>query len=141
MSVAYRDGALPCPGCAELLVPTSAGESVIDLCPACAGVWVDWDDGELTSMIKSAPSPRPPARPVAGGSFSCPRCRAPLVNERYGTSEAEILRCSECIGAFVPHAAIALLLVGAAPSTRSDAEKGFLERLLDRLRALTGASS
>lgn len=141
MSKAYRDGSLPCPGCSELLVATSAGGAVIDLCPGCAGVWVDWDDGELSEMIKSAPEARTPARSSAAGSSTCPRCRAPLTRERYGTSEAEILRCAECIGAFVPHASIGLLLVGAAPTTAPSAEKGFFERLLDRLRALTGSEA
>ncbi|MFO0760488.1 MAG: zf-TFIIB domain-containing protein [Byssovorax sp.] len=141
MSAAYRAATLACPGCNEPLDPVHAGPSVIDRCPGCGGVWIDWDDGELGDMVKQMPEARTAARPSGPGSATCPRCRAALADERYGTSNAEILRCGECVGAFVPQGSIALLLVGKAPSTEPDEDRGFFALLLEKLRALTGASS
>jgi Zn-finger nucleic acid-binding protein len=137
MNAAYRATTLTCPGCAEPLAPTHAGDAVVDCCTTCGGVWIDWDDGELSATIKRVPPPTSPARGPRTGSAACPRCHAPLGPEHYGTSHAEIFRCGDCIGAFVPRASIALLLVGEAPTGAPASEKSFFEALLDRLRSFT----
>jgi Zn-finger nucleic acid-binding protein len=101
--VSYRETAPTCPGCGEALDPKQVGEAVIDVCPACGGIWVDWFDGDLVVMVRGAPGVKgaPPAR--APDSPSCPRCHRPLDAERYMESSAQILRCADCAGAFVPH--------------------------------------
>lgn len=98
--MSYREAALSCPACAEPLDATDVGGATIDVCAKCGGVWVDWFDGELIAIVRSAPRPEGAGlAPEASGG--CPRCRAPLAAERFFDSQAEVLRCAECAGAFV----------------------------------------
>ena len=45
------------------------------------------------------------------GPGSCPRCNRPLVVEVF-QDVAEVLRCSECSGAFLPYASIGKIAAG-----------------------------
>lgn len=141
MKTAYRDQALRCPGCDAWLEPQHVDASTVDVCPACAGLWIDWFDGELGAMAKGAArtAPRSPAEratPAVGGP-ACPRCQSPLQEERYLETDAEILRCADCAGAFVARASLAALLQveilagGPAP-------KGAMARLVSALRSWLG---
>lgn len=103
--MSYRQAALACPGCAAVLEPKQVGETTIDVCPACGGIWVDWFDGELSEMVRGAPRTTGTGTPGRAGSSTCPRDGRPLDAERYLASRAEILRCGDCSGAFVPRAA------------------------------------
>jgi Zn-finger nucleic acid-binding protein len=98
----YRDTTLACPGCGEALDPKNVGDAVIDVCPACGGIWVDWFDGELVEMVRGAPPASSAPLSERGGRHECPRCQRPLASERYLESNAEILRCADCAGAYVP---------------------------------------
>jgi Zn-finger nucleic acid-binding protein len=102
--VSYRDTALACPVCSDALDPCEVGEAVIDVCPGCGGIWVDWFDGELVALVRGAPGVPGARAPERAGSSECPRCRRPLDGELYLDSRAEILRCADCAGAFVPRA-------------------------------------
>jgi Zn-finger nucleic acid-binding protein len=106
----YRETTLTCPGCGEILAPTAVGDAIIDVCPACGGIWVDWFDGELTAMVKGARARSLGVAPGAKGDASCPRCRRPLDAEQYLESRVEILRCGDCAGAFVPGSAVRTLV-------------------------------
>jgi Zn-finger nucleic acid-binding protein len=111
VSAAYRETPLLCPGCGETLDPREVGDAIIDVCPACGGIWVDWFDGDLVVMVRGAP-PAPGAQiPGAPGSSSCPRCRRALGGERYLESHAEIMRCGDCAGAFVPRGSVSALVM------------------------------
>ncbi len=125
--MSYRDTVLTCPGCAETLDPKNVGDAVIDVCPACAGIWVDWFDGELPAMVRGAPSipgARAPDRPGRG---ECPRCHRLLDAERYLESRAEILRCADCAGAFVPR--VSARVVAGLSSRESQPPADALQRL------------
>ena len=82
MSASYRETALACPGCKETLDPKQVGDAIIDVCPACGGIWVDWFDGDSWRWCAARPG-EGRAHPRAAGSSACPRCRRPLASERY----------------------------------------------------------
>jgi hypothetical protein len=110
----------------------------VDVCTSCGGVWVDWFDGEIkrvaTAVIASEPQriSRPSAatsslRNEAIATGACPRCTRQLVVERYVVKAdvqsnsgetrtsvsqitgADLLRCEDCAGVFVPRASAELL--------------------------------
>jgi Zn-finger nucleic acid-binding protein len=125
--VSYREAALACPGCADLLEPKEVGESTVDVCPRCAGIWVDWFDGELGVMVKGADAvPRGEDR-EGHGAYACPRCGRELDDDVYLDARVPILRCGECSGAFVSH---------ASASALSKLDTGMLARLVTLLRSL-----
>lgn len=132
MSTAYRDQQLACPACATWLDPTHAGESIIDVCPTCGGVWVDWFDGELATMARSAPNRRPAKVEHSSGDSACPRCRSPLASERYLDTRVDIFRCGDCAGAFVPFSSIDAV-VNATPPSDPRLQRSVLSRLVDAL--------
>lgn len=146
MSAAYRAAALPCPACVALLEPTTVGEAVIDVCPACAGIWVDWFDGDLAEMARA--SDAAPTRAIAPrGAPTCPRCQLGLDEELHAGLRSEdgervtgggavILRCAECAGAFVPGASVRLL--ASAPPSADDLPQSFWGKLLAVLRGFLG---
>lgn len=103
--MSYRETALTCPGCGDVLSPNQVGEAMIDVCPGCGGIWVDWFDGELSALVRGTPSVKGARSPASPGGGACPRCDCPLAEEGYLQSRAEILRCGDCSGAFVPRAA------------------------------------
>lgn len=118
MTAAYRTNAPLCPRCHEPLeAHTTSAPAVVDLCKRCGGVWIDWEDGDLTALAREVP-------PVAArliprdGPGGCPRCHRELSVEVF-LDAAEILRCSECAGAFVPYASIGKI----AASTPADARE------------------
>ncbi len=129
----YREAALPCPGCGALMEPHDVSDSVIDVCPACAGIWVDWFDGDLAQMVRGAPLARSASAAEARGEQGCPRCRRPLAAERYLGTRAEVLRCADCAGAFVPRDATqAIATAEAAPPPGADDAWPRLVRVLRR---------
>lgn len=144
MTAAYREQALRCPGCAAWLEPSpvesveGADQATIDACPGCGAIWVDWFDGDLPAMAREAR--KAPARPAAGGGrgeLGCPRCQVPLTEERYPGSAADVLRCGDCGGAFVPQAALRALSL-ATPREDGAPEPTGLGRLLALLRGWLG---
>jgi Zn-finger nucleic acid-binding protein len=99
----------------------------VDSCEGCGGLWVDWFDGEVravateTLLARDAIAPTDIANeggasslrnePIAVGA--CPRCARQLVSERFTVRVdeliraktpaigVELLRCEDCMGAFV----------------------------------------
>lgn len=119
--MSYREAALICPACADTMDPHGSGGAVIDVCPGCGGLWVDWFDGDLVDMVRGAP-PAEGAPPRQAGGSACPRCNLPLAAERFLDSGAEILRCGDCSGAFVPRdAARAITEAPHGPAPAGDA--------------------
>ena len=142
MTSGYRDTVLACPACREPLEPREVHDAVIDVCARCGGIWVDWFDGDLVAMVRGAP-PVPgatPPDPEVGTAASCPRCRRPLDRERYLESRAEILRCGDCAGAFVPQASVSTLVTLAPQATGPQAAQDPLTRLAVVLRRWLGWS-
>lgn len=132
---AYRASTPLCPACHLALEPhtTEGSSAVVDLCKRCGGVWIDWEDGDLTTLTREVPPAEARAIPT-NGPGQCPRCRHTLAVEVFlGT--AEVLRCGECGGAFIPYPSIGKI----AASTPADArdvtdEAGSWSRALRALR-------
>lgn len=99
----------------------------VDVCGACGGVWIDWFDGAIDTLAVEAESAlvergTPPpgiAKTVPErGTRACPRCQRALVPDMHRFVDArddelvtgvELLRCSECVGSFVPRPSAHLL--------------------------------
>jgi Zn-finger nucleic acid-binding protein len=92
-----------------------AAGATIDLCRKCGGVWLDWEDGDFASIAREVP-PAAAREIPRSGPGACPRCNRPLAVEVFRDT-AEVLRCAECAGAFVPYASIGKI----AESTPADA--------------------
>lgn len=106
MSEGYRDMPARCPGCGAEMEPRAIDDAVVDLCPACGGLWVDWFDGELRAVAISVGPLALATTPIEPRPEGCPRCRRPLSPEEWGRGAIELLRCAECAGAFVPRASL-----------------------------------
>lgn len=129
-SDAYRLAVIRCPACAEPMRREIMPSAELEVCDACEGLWVDWFDGDVTTVAVEAevarldrgtPLPRrvAPSAPATNGSRSCPRCQHALLPELFRFTDArhddliggvELLRCAECAGAFVPRGSAHLLL-------------------------------
>ena len=136
MSTNYRETALVCPGCGEHLDPKGVGKAIIDVCPSCGGIWVDWFDGELLAMVQGAPRGVGVGNGGDGGAWgeACPRCKMPLHAEQYLESRAAILRCGDCAGAFVSRSAAKTLIALQPGREKAPVEPDALERLIAVLR-------
>jgi Zn-finger nucleic acid-binding protein len=150
---AYRGRTLRCPACDEPMRTELTSTAEVDACDGCGGLWLDWFDGEVSTIAveaeaarveRGAPPPGMLAPPRRSGSRACPRCGIPLEVElrRFADATAdelvqdvELLRCGECAGAFVPRGSAHLLLDrathGRAPSLR-EALGAVLRRVLAR---------
>jgi Zn-finger nucleic acid-binding protein len=68
-------------------------EADVDVCPSCAGIWVDWFDGEIGAVARrvrgatedqAVPVPLSSMRNEVVATGGCPRCHGvQLVVERY----------------------------------------------------------
>jgi Zn-finger nucleic acid-binding protein len=159
----YRGAAIRCPGCGDPMTIEGVDEAEVDVCGSCGGLWVDWFDGEIRRVAGallrgeqgrgSSPSPAPPAQlrnePRATGA--CPRCARQLAVERYAVKAdaggaADLLRCEECAGLFVPRTSAALLATlpldeeppGAEAEGPAILEPLPWQRLLQLVRRLLG---
>ncbi len=146
--MSYRAGLLRCPACGEGLEPVAHGAETVDVCPACAGVWVDWFDGAIAEVSRAVESHRPAGSSRPLPQHTCPRCTAPLIHELSGGDAAQgalgepwVERCGECGGAFVPKEAVGLFATAPAPDDGSEAAgaAGLWGRLATALHALFGA--
>ncbi len=137
----------------------SVGDAEVDVCTVCRGIWIDWFDGEIRKVARTVvaterargsvpPPPHSPLRAEANATGACPRCTRQLTSEPYvvhttvgeaqahtsvsqGTG-ADLLRCEECAGVFVPRASAGLLATLPAdeePPPSSTTGPGVLEPL------------
>lgn len=132
---AYRTSAPACPACHLALEPHSldGGNVVVDLCRRCGGVWIDWEDGDLTTLAREVPPAE--GRAIAtNGPGACPRCHRALEVEVF-LDTAEVLRCGDCGGAFLPYASIGKIAASTPADAREPSdEQGAWARALGALR-------
>jgi Zn-finger nucleic acid-binding protein len=129
-----------------------AGDAMIDVCPTCRGLWLDWFDGDTLSLTELAlPLSRRPGVAMRGEP-PCPRCVRPLAEQGHEVTGPAVWRCGECAGTFLSRDAVDALLIWAGTQWQpppADAppeslrQASLLERLRRALRALfaTGAPS
>jgi Zn-finger nucleic acid-binding protein len=110
MTDSYREKPLACPACGDLLEARVLSGATVDTCVKCRGLWVDWYDGDLLSIVnETAPlSFRSPVE-INRALAKCPRCTQPLMPESFAGTIV-LLRCSDCAGCFVPRASFTPLL-------------------------------
>jgi len=124
-----------------MLEPHALGDAEIDVCRTCRGIWLDWFDGEVTSLARKARE-----RPEIGGATAsavasgpreprCPRC-AELLTIDF-VRGVGLLRCRSCVGVFVERQNIATLASVAPPTEGEPASETWdLARLVRWLSEL-----
>ncbi len=118
-------------------------EALIDVCPTCHGLWLDWFDGDTLSLTYGV-MPLSMRAPIAmPADATCPRDTTTLEARSHEGGGPLVYRCGECHGTFVPHAAAeALLEWSPPPSTKpaaeEDQERTILERLVTVIRSVFG---
>lgn len=137
----YRTGALRCPSCAALLDEVGAGDSLVDICRQCRGIFLDWHDGEPRDLVRHVVSPlgvidlgAEPA-PLKG---ACPRCSVPFHVELFESRGPWVHRCEGCQGVYIDQLSAELLASTSTPEVESPEEKRPLSRLGAAIRALFG---
>jgi Zn-finger nucleic acid-binding protein len=124
----YRDAPARCPGCEALMEQRSIAEAIVDVCPQCKGLWVDWFDGDLGTIARDA-APLSAAEHAAVGSPSaCPRCHSALTMNPHRAT----WHCADCNGVFVPRQEFDSILEFPPPVETPS----IFQRLLDVLKAL-----
>ena len=126
----YRSAARKCPGCGEVLEERKLGDALIDVCPACHGLWLDWLDGDVPALTAQM-SKLPRAQQSGGGTSECPACAAPLSSDTLTDGGAEVWRCGECAGTFVPREAVDAIAAARRGPAQAASTDPWLTRLLD----------
>ncbi len=137
MAASYRDKLLRCPTCSTPMRSQASELAVVDVCPDCSGLWIDWFDGEIASVASSVGDlPPTPAATKRGGA--CPLCALALVATPYGDDAVVVLRCGGCAGAFVPRDAFEQLVREGPPRDPDEDEGGLIAHIVAWLRAHIG---
>jgi Zn-finger nucleic acid-binding protein len=110
----YRATIATCPACSVPMEMRTAGDAMVDVCPTCRGLWLDWFDGDTLAVTELALplSRRAPA--PASGDPKCPRCTLPLAQSEHAAGGPVVWRCGECAGTFLPRDTVDALLIWAA---------------------------
>jgi Zn-finger nucleic acid-binding protein len=107
----------------------SLDDALVEVCPSCKGLWIDWFDGDLVHVAKqAAPLSVPPLAAVPTGNPSCADCRCKMVFEHYATGPG-LWRCGACAGTFVPRSSFEALVDLASPVAKE--QRTALQRLVD----------
>ncbi len=108
----YRSVVAVCPQCATLMetrgipkeeVNGDIVEVQVDVCPQCAGIWIDGDDGNVRTLTRTtlaAETPRMTGTEDEDARPTCPRDGVPLDLD-FTQKGAVLYRCETCDGAFV----------------------------------------
>lgn len=128
----YREAQRSCPTCGVPLVEQLHGGVHVDVCNDCAGVWIDWMDGELEHVGAKVPLPSRATAAGSGGDGGCPLCATPLEADAIG--EVSIARCGSCAGAWIAHPSLVALRAGISDDdTDIVPQDPFLTRVLDAI--------
>jgi uncharacterized Zn finger protein len=130
---AYRDY-LACPHCRSEMHVRSAGDTVIELCPRCGGVYLDWTDGDPKAVLRDNDfaAPEHPGETAQG---PCPKCKTPLAVELLD-ERCTAHRCANCFGLFLPASSITQLQLATDESSKAD--DGWLSQLKRALQTILG---
>ncbi len=149
----YRGTPAKCPACGTVMEERGAADVMVDVCPTCRGLWIDWFDGDTVDVaMKAAPlSVRAPVAIDPSKTF-CPRDQQPLMFSNHAIHEHAVgpitehgpllLRCGECGGSFVPRTVFdELLELAMHPQDEAepDSPLGKLLAALKRIFAPTAA--
>jgi len=140
----YRDAPLMCPACTHLMEEREAEEALVDVCPACKGIWIEWFDGELGKVARDLPPLSLPVTAAPAPQNGCPACKRALHEEvALERPYVTVARCGECAGAFVTREAFEVLAAYAQPDEEppppDEEEPSLYARLAAFLRNLFAA--
>lgn len=111
----------------------SLGGAVVEVCSACAGLWLDASDGDPAALSRAAQErwapKRPDQEPASAPEPRCPRCDRDLGIAF--VAGAGLLRCAGCRGLFLDRFALGILAARApATSPRLGGAVGWLRALV-----------
>ncbi len=124
----YRDAPARCPGCEALMEQRHVAEAIVDVCPQCKGLWVDWFDGDLGTVARDTAPLSIPTETAVRTPSACPRCHSTLAVDPHRAT----WHCAECNGVFVPRAQFDSILEFPPPVETPS----IFKQLLDVLKAL-----
>lgn len=130
----YRTAPGPCPACGARLEERLEGDVVVDVCGACAGLWIDWFDGEAHDVARKVGGLPVGRGGAVRGSAPCPRCHRPLFAAMHGA--ASVLRCGECAGTFVPRVSFEALAAMESLDAPPEEDPDLWARIAAAIRAL-----
>jgi Zn-finger nucleic acid-binding protein len=84
-------------------------EVEVDVCKACASVWLDWFDGEFGRIARMLLPLLPASKQTTRQIHQCPRDGAQLAWAEYKHSGLRLARCGSCAGLFARHAELVAL--------------------------------
>lgn len=138
---AYRDTPASCPVCRAPMELRNAGESVVDVCPTCRGLWIDWLDGDTRAVTELAMPLSIRADPPITRAPDCPRCKEALAQQTSSPGGLSLWRCGGCAGTFLPRSMVDTILA-LEPEYEDEAptgESSLVARLVEALRAVFAA--
>lgn len=124
-----------------------AADVMVDVCPTCRGLWIDWFDGDTVDVVSKA-APLSMRAPVAidPSKAVCPRCQRPLKFTNHAVHEHAVgpitdhgpvlLRCGECGGSFVPRTVFDELLELASHPDEDTVPDSPIGKLLAAIRRI-----
>ncbi len=138
--MSYRERRRACPACATPMdeVPARSDPAdpgvgaQIDRCPRCAGLFLEFFDGEPSAISRGLRgradvAPGPGSEPVSG--LRCPDCESTMTRRRYLDDGPELSRCESCLAVFLtPGEVEELARLTLAPEEQR--EPSWLDRLL-----------
>jgi Zn-finger nucleic acid-binding protein len=90
--------------------------ALVDVCPLCKGVWIEWFDGAIGDVARDMPPTSLPTAAAKSPQYGCPACKRPLHDEvALERPYVTVARCGECAGAFVARTAFDVLAEHARP--------------------------
>lgn len=138
MSSAYRGRTRTCPGCSdpmrELRVPVAGEIVVVDRCDRCAGTFVEFFDGEPSSIARALAASVGAGAATALDAHACPDCGEAMPPARYLSDGPELRRCGGCMAFFASADALRELSRYEQQSTATP-ERSWLQRVLAALGA------
>lgn len=137
MSEQYRLPVPQCPLCTGALEERPTSSAIVDVCADCHAVWIDWFDGDLSTVAGQVHVKA--ALPAShSGERRCPRCRDMLGSEQLRGHGPSVLRCPSCAGVLIPSAIIEeVASLGPADAGEdTESSKSTLDKLFAAVRRL-----
>lgn len=137
-----------CPKCDVPMNPREVADTRIDVCPRCAGFYLDEHElgriretGGSRLAILDAPTAAPEAGPGAAEFYTCPKCLNPMERHPYLETAIQIDSCPVCGGVWLDAGEFTAILDQAERVAAAGTVDPELLRLLAEQKRQARASS
>jgi Zn-finger nucleic acid-binding protein len=119
----------------------AASDAVVDVCTECSAVWIDWFDGDISTVAGEVDIVKTIPQHVSD-KHVCPRCRTELLSEKLYHTGPYVFRCADCSGVLIPSIVLdEVVALGPADQHLESTDAGPLARMLTKLRKIFSAAS